>query len=101
MRRMRGNKRPETLLLLASVEDYAGEILRCALSKRLSMASICAMPGLVRAGAKETDLPCYHPDDLLKRYLCSYPNRVRSSRRLEADYGTLIWTSAWLSGPMV
>ena len=44
-----------------------------------------AKAGFVRAQAKDTGRPGYHPGDLLKLYLCGSLNRVRSSRRLEAE----------------
>ena len=48
----------------------------------------------MRAEAKQTGRPGYHPGDLLKLYLYGYLNRVRSSRRLEAECGRnleVIW----------
>ena len=41
--------------------------------------------GFGRVQAKATGRPGYHPADLLKRYIYGYLNRVRSSRRLEAE----------------
>ncbi|WP_246763538.1 transposase [Rhizobium sp. 007] len=41
--------------------------------------------GFVRVAAKETGRPGYDPADLLKLYVYGYINRVRSSRRLEAE----------------
>ncbi len=38
-----------------------------------------------RVEPKETGRPGYHPGDLLKLYIYGYLNRVRSSRRLEAE----------------
>jgi transposase len=41
--------------------------------------------GFERAQAAETGRPGYDPQDLLKLYLYSYLNQIRSSRRLEAE----------------
>ena len=41
--------------------------------------------GFWRVEPKETGRPGYHPADLLKLYIYGYLNRVRSSRRLEAE----------------
>ena len=41
--------------------------------------------GFERAEPKDTGRPGYDPADLLKLYLYGYLNRVRSSRRLEAE----------------
>jgi transposase len=41
--------------------------------------------GFARVTSKATGRPGYAPGDLLKLYIYSYFNRVRSSRRLEAE----------------
>lgn len=41
--------------------------------------------GFKRTQAADTGRPPYHPRDLLKLYLYGYLNRIRSSRRLEAE----------------
>ena len=41
--------------------------------------------GFQRAEPADTGRPAYHPADLLKLYLYGYLNRIRSSRRLEAE----------------
>ena len=46
--------------------------------------------GFERAEPKETGRPGYDPSDLLKLYIYGYLNRVRSSRRLEAETHRLI-----------
>src|SRR4029450_10923373 len=50
--------------------------------------------GFARVEPKATGRPGYAPADLLKLYIYGYLNRVRSSRRLEADAGRnieVIW----------
>ena len=44
-----------------------------------------AAAGFARVTPKETGRPGYAPGDLLKLYIYGYLNRVRSSRRLEAE----------------
>jgi transposase len=44
-----------------------------------------AAAGFANVEAKQTGRPGYAPADLLKRYIDGYLNRVRSSRRLEAE----------------
>jgi transposase len=44
-----------------------------------------ATAGFIRVDPKRTGRPGYHPADLLKLYIYGYLNRVRSSRRLEAE----------------
>ena len=44
-----------------------------------------AAAGFGRVQPKETGRPGYAPGDLLKLYIYGYLNRIRSSRRLEAD----------------
>ena len=48
---------------------------------RLNIAAL----GFERAAAAETGRPGYDPRDLLKLYLYGYLQRIRSSRRLEAE----------------
>jgi len=52
--------------------------------------------GFGRVEAKATGHPGYAPEDLLKLYIYGYLNRVRSSRRLEAECHRnieVIWSS--------
>ena len=44
-----------------------------------------AAAGFVRVAAKRIGRPGFAPADLLKLYIYGYLNRVRSSRRLEAE----------------
>jgi hypothetical protein len=45
-----------------------------------------AAAGFARVAPKATGRPGYAPGDLLKLYIYGYLNRVRSSRRLEAEF---------------
>jgi len=85
MRTITGTDRSQTLLLPAAVEDYVGpdNPVRFidAFVDQLDLAAL----GFVRARPERTGRPGYHPGDLLKLYIYGYLNRVRSSRRLEAE----------------
>lgn len=61
------------------------------------MASILP-PQALWVAAKETGRPGYDPADLLKLYVYGYINRVRSSRRLEAEAHRSIEV-IWLLNP--
>ena len=60
-------------------------ITRCVPSEAFVDGFDLMKAGFVRATPKDTGRPGYHPGDLLKLYLYGYLNRVRSSRRLEAE----------------
>ena len=85
MRHIQGSDRAQTLLLPASVEDYVGEDNPVRAIEAFVDGFDLARAGFVRVEAKDTGRPGYHPGDLLKLYLYGYLNRVRSSRRLEAE----------------
>ena len=85
MRHILGSDRAQTLLLPASVEDYVGEDNPVRAIEAFVDGFDLVKAGFVRATAKDTGRPGYHPGDLLKLYLYGYLNRVRSSRRLEAE----------------
>lgn len=85
MRTITGTDRFQTLLLPAAVEDYVGpdNPVRFidAFVDQLDLAEL----GFVRTRPERTGRPGYRPGDLLKLYIYGYLNRVRSSRRLEAE----------------
>ena len=85
MRHIQGSDRAQTLLLPASVEDYVGADNPVRAIEAFVDGFDLAKAGFGRAAAKETGRPGYHPGDLLKLYLYGYLNRIRSSRRLEAE----------------
>jgi transposase len=80
-----GVDRGQQQLLPPSVEEYVGENAPVrfidAFVEKLDVASL----GFERAEPAETGRPPYNPRDLLKLYLYGYLQRVRSSRRLEAE----------------
>ncbi|WP_299969180.1 IS1182 family transposase [uncultured Roseobacter sp.] len=85
MRTITGTDRSQTLLLPAAIEDYVGpdNTVRFidAFVDHLDLAEL----GFGRARPEWTGRPGYHPGDLLKLYIYGYLNRIRSSRRLEAE----------------
>jgi transposase len=85
MKHFQGTSRSQTLLLPACVDDYVGpdNVVRFieAFVDNLDLASA----GFNRTLPKATGRPGYNPGDLLKLYIYGYLNRVRSSRRLEAE----------------
>jgi transposase len=94
MTHLRGPNRAEVQLLPACVDDYvaANAPVRFveAFVEGLDLQSL----GFARTSAAATGRPPYHPADLLKLYLYGYLNRIRSSRRLEAEAGRnleLMW----------
>ncbi len=94
MRYLRGPDRSEVQLLPACLDDYvaANSAVRFveAYVEGLDLRAL----GFARAVAADTGRPPYHPADLLKLYCYGYLNRIRSSRRLEAEAGRnleLIW----------
>ena len=82
MRHIQGSDRAQTLLLPASVEDYVGADNPVRVIEAFVDGFDLLKAGFVRAEAKDTGRPGYHPGDLLKLYLYDYLNRIRSSRRL-------------------
>jgi len=82
---LRGPDRSQVQLLPPCFEDYvkAEAPVRFidAFVEGLDLGGL----GFTRAQAAATGRPPYHPADLLKLYLYGYLNRIRSSRRLEAE----------------
>src|SRR3984893_230907 len=80
-----GFERSQLLLLPEAVDDYvhADNPVRFidAFVDRLDLA----VAGFSCVAPKATGRPGYAPADLLKLYIYGYLNRVRSSRRLEAN----------------
>lgn len=85
MAHISGTNRSQLLLLPESVEDYVGsENPVRFIDAFVAGLNLTAM-GFVRVMPKATGRPGYDPADLLKLYIYGYLNRVRSSRRLEAE----------------
>jgi len=80
-----GHDRLQTLLFPASVDDYVGSDNPVRFIDVFVDGLDLAAAGFVGVEPKATGRPGYAPADLLKLYVYGYLNRVRSSRRLEAE----------------
>ena len=85
MAHLSGTDRAQLLLLPEAVDDYVGTDNPLRFIEAFVDGLDLAAAGFVRVAAKETGRPGYDPADLLKLYVYGYINRVRSSRRLEAE----------------
>jgi len=85
MTHIQGISRSQTLLLPACGDDYVGPDNVVRFIEAFVESLDLATAGFDRTLAKATGRPGYNPGDLLKLYIYGYLNRVRSSRRLEAE----------------
>jgi transposase len=85
MTHLTGHDRSQTLLLPESLDDYVGPDNPVRFIEAFVGGLDLAAAGFARVQAKRTGRPGYAPADLLKLYIYGYLNRVRSSRRLEAE----------------
>jgi transposase len=85
MTHIAGRDRSQTLLLPESLDDYVGAENPVRFIEAFVDGLDLAAAGFARVTAKVTGRPGYAPADLLKLYIYGYLNRVRSSRRLEAE----------------
>ena len=85
MRHILGIDRSQVLLLPEAVDDYVGRDNPVRFIDAFVDGLDLAVAGFERAAPKATGRPGYDPADLLKLYIYGYLNRVRSSRRLEAE----------------
>ena len=82
---IRGENRNQMILLPDSVEDYVDDNNPVRVIDAFITSLNLIDLGFTSAELKETGRPPYDPKDLLKLYVYGYMNRVRSSRRLEAE----------------
>lgn len=82
---LRGADRAQSQLLPPCLEDYVGAESPVRFIEAYVEGLDFAGLGFTHAQPADTGRPPYHPGDLLKLYLYGYLNRVRSSRRLEAE----------------
>src|SRR5947209_61834 len=80
-----GHDRSQLLLLPEAVDDYVGSDNPVRFIDAFVDGLDLAAASFSRAEPKVTGRPGYAPADLLKLYIYGYLNRVRSSRRLEAE----------------
>jgi len=85
MAHISGIDRSQVLLLPEAVDDYVGADNPVRFIDAFVEGLDLAAAGFERVGPKATGRPGYDPADLLKLYIYGYLNRVRSSRRLEAE----------------
>jgi transposase len=80
-----GHDRSQTLLLPECVDDYVGAENPVRFIDAFVDGLDLAAAGFEGVVPKTEGRPGYAPEDLLKLYIYGYLNRVRSSRRLEAE----------------
>ncbi len=85
MAHISGHDRSQTLLFPESVDDYVGSDNPVRFIDAFVDGLDLAAAGFVGVDAKPMGRPGYAPADLLKLYIYGYLNRIRSSRRLEAE----------------
>jgi transposase len=85
MAHLSGLDRSQLLLLPEAGDDYVGPDNPVRFIEAFVDQLDLQGAGFVRVEAKATGRPGYDPADLLKLYIYGYLNRVRSSRRLEAE----------------
>jgi len=89
-----GHDRSQMLLLPETVDDYVGPDHPVRFIEAFVDGLDLEAAGFARVEPKPTGRPGYAPADLLKLYIYGYLNRIRSSRRLEAEAGRnleVIW----------
>src|ERR671933_125341 len=85
MAHISGHDRSQTLLFPEAVDDYVDPDNPVRFIDAFVDGLALAAAGFVGVEPKATGRPGYAPQDLLKLYVYGYLNRVRSSRRLEAE----------------
>src|SRR4028119_229918 len=85
MGHLSGHDRSQLLLLPEVVDDYVGPDNPVRFIEAFVGELDLEAAGFARVVPKATGRPGYDPADLLKLYIYGYLNRVRSSRRLEAE----------------
>src|ERR1700752_5471169 len=85
MTHIAGHDRSQILLLPESRDNYVGPENPVRFIEAFVDGLDLTAAGFARVTSKVTGRPGYDPADLLKLYIYGYLNRVRSSRRLEAE----------------
>src|ERR1700732_2424819 len=85
MKHITRHDRRQTLLLPEAVDDYVGAENPVRFIDAFVDGLGLAAAGFARVVPEAPVRPGYAPGDLLKLYIYGYLNRVRSSRRLEAE----------------
>ena len=85
MTHISGFERSQLLLLPEAIDDYVDPENPVRFIDAFVDEFDLAAAGFARVTPEKTGRPGYAPGDLLKLYIYGYLNRVRSSRRLEAE----------------
>ena len=85
MAHITGKDRSQLLLLPDAVDDYVGPDNPVRFIDAFVDSLDLETAGFMRVRPNDMGRPGYDPADLLKLYIYGYLNRVRSSRRLEAE----------------
>src|SRR5829696_3326709 len=85
MAHISGHDRSQILLFPEAVDDYVDPDNPVRFIDAFVDGLDLTAAGFVGVEPKATGRPGYAPSDLLKLYIYGYLNRVRSSRRLEAE----------------
>jgi transposase len=85
MTHISGTDRSQLLLLPEAIDDYVAADNPVRFIDAFVEGLDLKTAGFERVEAKVTGRPGYAPGDLLKLYIYGYLNRIRSSRRLEAE----------------
>jgi transposase len=85
MTHIAGPNRSQILLLPESLDDYVDRENPVRFIEAFVDGLDLNAAGFIRVAPKRTGRPGYDPADLLKLYIYGYLNRIRSSRRLEAE----------------
>ncbi len=85
MAHISGFERSQLLLLPEAIDDYVGSDNPVRFIDAFVDGLDLIEAGFARVQSAATGRPGYAPGDLLKLYIYGYLNRVRSSRRLEAE----------------
>ena len=82
---IRGEEREQVILLPESIDEYVDENSQVRVIEAYVNSLDLAILKFKRSEPKATGRPPYDPKDILKLYVYGYMNRIRSSRRLEAE----------------
>src|SRR5664279_6339971 len=94
MSHISGSERSQLLLLPEAIDDYVAADNPVRFIDAFVDGLDLKVAGFGRVAPKATGRPGYAPGDMLKLYIYGYLNRIRSSRRLEAEVNRnieLIW----------
>ena len=80
-----GEDREQSILFPQTINEYVNENSTVRVIDAYINTLELASMGFSRTETRKTGRPPYDPKDILKLYIYGYMNRIRSSRRLEAE----------------